>query len=261
MRSLYDDWRAPGLSVCLHEQAGGYAFNKESMHGLADLARAAGARIETGVEVTGFTSDNSGAVTRVHTSAGDIDVEQVVVAVGPWVASLWSMLDLPDRLDVRQPDGQRRHRPADVDLLVPAGGRGRLRPGHLRHQRRRLLAGAPRRLRRAAARRRRHADHRRVLGRVLQARPRDRPGRRPAAHRRPRVHRRPLPHRHRRRRLPGHVVRVAVALPQALRGRPRASTARSARAGSAPSPSTTSRCSTTCAPTCSSPRTPTTATR
>ena len=23
MRSLYDDWRAPGLSVCLHEQAGG----------------------------------------------------------------------------------------------------------------------------------------------------------------------------------------------------------------------------------------------
>ena len=67
MRSLYDDWRAPGLSVCLHEQAGGYAFNKESMHGLADLARAAGARIETGVEVTGFDSDNSGAVTtRAH---------------------------------------------------------------------------------------------------------------------------------------------------------------------------------------------------
>ena len=105
MRSLYDDWRAPGLTVCLHEQAGGYAFNKESMLGLADLARAAGARIETGVEVLDFASDNDGAITRVRTSAGDIDVEQVVVAVGPWIASLWSMLDLPDRLDVRQPDG------------------------------------------------------------------------------------------------------------------------------------------------------------
>jgi glycine/D-amino acid oxidase-like deaminating enzyme len=105
MRSLYDDWRAPGLSVCLHEQAGGYAFNKESMLGLADLARAAGARIETGVEVTGFTSDESGAVTTVHTSAGDIQADQVVVAVGPWIASVWEMLDLPDRLDVRQPDG------------------------------------------------------------------------------------------------------------------------------------------------------------
>jgi methylglutamate dehydrogenase subunit A len=105
MGSLYDDWRAPGLSVCLHERAGGYAFNKESMLGLAELARSAGARIETGVEVLDFATDGDGAVTRVRTSAGDIDVEQVVVAVGPWIASLWSMLGLPDRLDVRQPDG------------------------------------------------------------------------------------------------------------------------------------------------------------
>ncbi len=105
MRSLYDDWRAPGLSVCLHERAGGYALNRESMLGLADLARAAGARIETGIAVIGFDSDQSGAVTTVHTSAGDIAVDQVVVAVGPWVPSLWSMLGLPDRLDVRRPDG------------------------------------------------------------------------------------------------------------------------------------------------------------
>jgi glycine/D-amino acid oxidase-like deaminating enzyme len=105
MRSLYHDWRAPGLTVCLHEHAGGYAFNRESMLGLADKARAAGAQIITGVEVTGFELDDSGACTRVRTNAGDIEVEQVVVAVGPWVASLWAMLGLPDRLDVRQPDG------------------------------------------------------------------------------------------------------------------------------------------------------------
>jgi glycine/D-amino acid oxidase-like deaminating enzyme len=105
MRSLYHDWRAPGLTVCLHEHAGGYAFNRESMQGLADKARAAGAEIVSGVEVTGFDLDESGACTTVRTSAGDIDVEQVVVAVGPWVASLWAMLGLPDRLDVRQPDG------------------------------------------------------------------------------------------------------------------------------------------------------------
>lgn len=105
MRSLYHDWRAPGLSVCLHERAGGYAFNRESMLGLAELAERAGARIESGVEVQGFSFDDSGAVKAVSTSAGEIAVEQVVVAVGPWVASLWSMLGLPDRLDVRQPDG------------------------------------------------------------------------------------------------------------------------------------------------------------
>ena len=105
MRSLFGDWRAPGLTVCLHEQVGGYAFNKESMLGLADKARQAGARIETGVEVTGFELDNSGAVTRVHTSAGDISADRVVVAVGPWIPALWAMLDLPDRIDVRRPDG------------------------------------------------------------------------------------------------------------------------------------------------------------
>jgi glycine/D-amino acid oxidase-like deaminating enzyme len=105
MRALYPDWRAEGLTVCLHEHRGGFAFNRESMLGLADKARAAGAEIVEGVEVTGFARDGSGAVTVVHTSAGDVAVEQVVIAVGPWVPQLWSMLDLPDRLDVHQPDG------------------------------------------------------------------------------------------------------------------------------------------------------------
>jgi glycine/D-amino acid oxidase-like deaminating enzyme len=105
MRSLYSDWRAPGLSVCLHEHAGGFAFNRESMLGLGDKARAAGAQIFAGVEVTDFEFDASGAVTRVTTSAGAIEPEQVVIAVGPWIAGFWQMLGLPDAIDVRQPDG------------------------------------------------------------------------------------------------------------------------------------------------------------
>jgi glycine/D-amino acid oxidase-like deaminating enzyme len=105
MRSLYPDWRATGITACLHERAGGYAFNRESMFGLADKARAAGAEIATGVEVTGFEFDGSGAVTSVRTSAGEIQVSQVVVAVGPWIATLWELLGLPDQIDVRQPDG------------------------------------------------------------------------------------------------------------------------------------------------------------
>jgi methylglutamate dehydrogenase subunit A len=105
MRSLFPDWRATGLSACLHERAGGFAFNRESMHGLAGKARAAGARIAEDVEVTGFAFDDSGAVTRAATTAGDVAVEQVVVAVGPWIARLWELLGLPDRVDVRSPDG------------------------------------------------------------------------------------------------------------------------------------------------------------
>jgi glycine/D-amino acid oxidase-like deaminating enzyme len=105
MRGLFDDWRAPGLTVCLHEHAGGFAFNKESMLGLAQKARAAGAKIVEGVEVSAFGFRDDGSVERVHTSAGDIEVEQVVVAVGPWIAGLWEQLGLPAKIDVRQPDG------------------------------------------------------------------------------------------------------------------------------------------------------------
>jgi len=105
MRELYPDWRAAGLTVCLQEHRGGFAFNRESMLGLAGKARAAGAEIAEGVAVTGFSRDASGAVTAVQTSAGDVAVEQVVIAVGPWVPQLWAMLGLPSRLDVHQPDG------------------------------------------------------------------------------------------------------------------------------------------------------------
>jgi glycine/D-amino acid oxidase-like deaminating enzyme len=106
MRELYPDWRAPGLTACLHERAGGYAFNRESVLGLADKARAAGARIVEGVAVTGFELGDDGAVTTVRTSAGSVRAERVVVAVGPWVASLWGMLGLPARLDVHAPTGE-----------------------------------------------------------------------------------------------------------------------------------------------------------
>src|SRR3954466_2669661 len=93
MRAVYPDWRARGLTVCLHEHAGGFAFNRESMMGLAAKARAAGAAIVEGVEVPGFELDGAGAVTTVSTSAGEVDVDgDVVVAVGPWIDGLWKLL-------------------------------------------------------------------------------------------------------------------------------------------------------------------------
>jgi glycine/D-amino acid oxidase-like deaminating enzyme len=105
MRGLYPDWRAEGLEVCLHEHRGGFAFNKESMAGLARKAMVAGARIASGVTVTGFETASDGSVRAVVTDRGTIEVGHVVVAVGPWVAQLWEMLGLPATLDVHQPDG------------------------------------------------------------------------------------------------------------------------------------------------------------
>ena len=114
MRGLFSDWQAPGITSVLHEKKGGYANNKASMHGLADKAKGAGVRILTGVEVKGFGfGANSKAVTSVETDQGSIGVDQVVVAVGPWVPRIWEMLDLPDRIDVKDLEGT-LHR--DVDM-------------------------------------------------------------------------------------------------------------------------------------------------
>jgi len=105
MRGLFPDWRARGLTSLLHEHRSGFAFNTPAMHGLANKAEAEGVTIETGVQVTGFDFDAAGAVRAVQTNRGSIEVEQVIVSVGPWVGQVWEMLGLPDKVDVRGTDG------------------------------------------------------------------------------------------------------------------------------------------------------------
>jgi glycine/D-amino acid oxidase-like deaminating enzyme len=113
MKHLFPDWRARGVTVCLHEQQGGFAFNIESVDGLARKCEAEGVRILGAVEVTGLEERTDGSVERVLTSEGDIALgEQLVIAPGPWARSFWSMLGLPDTIDVRTPEG-------DVHADVP----------------------------------------------------------------------------------------------------------------------------------------------
>jgi glycine/D-amino acid oxidase-like deaminating enzyme len=105
MKDLFPDWRAQGVTACLHEFQGGFAFNRDSVLGLADKARREGVGILTGIEVTGFDGSEDG-VTAVRTNRGRIEVgEQVVIAPGPWAKQFWGMLGLPMTIDVRTPDG------------------------------------------------------------------------------------------------------------------------------------------------------------
>jgi len=106
MRALLHDWQARGITSVLHEKRGGYANNIAAVRGLADKARALGVEIYTGVAVTGFGSGNrSTAIERVMTSAGTIECDEVVVAVGPWVNAVWNMLELPKAISVKGRDG------------------------------------------------------------------------------------------------------------------------------------------------------------
>jgi glycine/D-amino acid oxidase-like deaminating enzyme len=106
MKDLFPDWRAQGVTVCLHEKQGGFAFNLDSVEGLHGKCRSEGVEVLSGVEVTGFAEAGDGTITAVETSEGPIEVgEQVIVAPGPWAAGFWELLGLPETIDVRTPSG------------------------------------------------------------------------------------------------------------------------------------------------------------
>ncbi|MBT8115938.1 MAG: FAD-binding oxidoreductase [Arenicella sp.] len=104
MKGLFDDWQAQNITSVLHEKPGGYANNTRAMYGLADKLEAEGVRIITGVEVTGFGKDNSGAISEVETSKGDIACDFVVIGAGPWARQFWEMLELPKTISIKNPD-------------------------------------------------------------------------------------------------------------------------------------------------------------
>ena len=107
MRGLFSDWQAKSITSVLHEKRGGYANNLAAMHGLARKVAALGVEIVTGVEVTGFRSGNgSNAITGIETNVGTIACEQIVVGVGPWINSIWNMLDLPKQISIKGRDGK-----------------------------------------------------------------------------------------------------------------------------------------------------------
>jgi glycine/D-amino acid oxidase-like deaminating enzyme len=106
MKALFPDWRARGVTVCLHEKQGGFAFNMDSVEGLAGKCREEGVSVLSGVEVTGFEDASDGSISAVETSAGRVEVaEQVVIAPGPWAKDFWALLGLPDTIDVHTPSG------------------------------------------------------------------------------------------------------------------------------------------------------------
>jgi glycine/D-amino acid oxidase-like deaminating enzyme len=107
MRALFPDWRAQGVTVCLHEHQGGFAFNLDSVHGLVAKCESEGVTILSGVEVQDFEFGADDSVIAVRTSAGRIEVgEQLVLAPGPWAKRFWGLLGLPMEIDIRTPSGE-----------------------------------------------------------------------------------------------------------------------------------------------------------
>ena len=93
----WPDWDAP-VEALLHERRSGWADAMQTVRRLAERARAAGAEIREGVEVTGFEV-NDDTVAAVLTDGGPVECETVVLAAGPWAAGMLAMLGIDARLD------------------------------------------------------------------------------------------------------------------------------------------------------------------
>src|SRR5439155_7979420 len=76
MKGLFPDWRARGVTVCLHEHQGGFAFNMDSVLGLLGKAEAEGVRLLAGVEVVGFEPGSDGSVRALATNRGRLEIEE-----------------------------------------------------------------------------------------------------------------------------------------------------------------------------------------
>src|SRR4051812_43350155 len=106
MKALFPDWRARGVTACLHEYQGGFAFNMDSVLGLVEKCESEGVTILSGVEVEEIEFGPDDSATGVRTSAGRVEVgEQLVLAPGPWAKQFWAMLGLPLTIDIRTPSG------------------------------------------------------------------------------------------------------------------------------------------------------------
>src|SRR5919197_3155359 len=70
MKGLFPDWRAKGVTVCLHEKQGGFAFNLDSVNGLVRNATSEGVQILESVEVYGFEPGPDDSIGAVHTNWG-----------------------------------------------------------------------------------------------------------------------------------------------------------------------------------------------
>jgi glycine/D-amino acid oxidase-like deaminating enzyme len=92
------DWDAP-VEAILHERRGGWADPMQTVRHLVNRARGAGAEVREGVEVVGFEL-GEGGVEAIATSEGRLECETVVIAPGPWIAGVWSMLGLTPDVEV-----------------------------------------------------------------------------------------------------------------------------------------------------------------
>ena len=107
LKNIFDDWQAKGITNVLHEKKGGFANNSVAIFELAKKAQDLGVQILTNTTVNNFKFDSiTNAVKSIETDKGDIQCNQIIIGAGPWIKNFWTMLELPDKIDIKSYDGK-----------------------------------------------------------------------------------------------------------------------------------------------------------
>jgi sarcosine oxidase len=88
-------FRVPADYIGVFQPDGGFLAAEAGVEAMVELARAAKAKVSTGVRVLSLVQD--GQWVRIRTSAGDIEARTAIVAAGPWIAELIPDLPAPVR--------------------------------------------------------------------------------------------------------------------------------------------------------------------
>ena len=107
MKSIFNDWQAKNITTILHEKRGGYANNLPSMRGLATKVENEGVQIFSDIQVMEIQKESSSnTVKKVITNEGSVVCDYLIVGVGPWIKSIWEMLDLPRSITIKGINGE-----------------------------------------------------------------------------------------------------------------------------------------------------------
>jgi methylglutamate dehydrogenase subunit A len=104
LKSIWPDFNVDRADVVLHEKPSGYAGTHLAVQGLHNKCMQWGVRCVFGPAVNGYEMQN-GRISAVKTTHGDIKADCVVICAGAWVTQHWDWLGMPDKVDMRYPDG------------------------------------------------------------------------------------------------------------------------------------------------------------
>ena len=124
LKKIWPDFNIERADVVLHEMPSGYAGTHTAVRALQGEMRPVGRAVVHRRRRSRAMTCRTAASPPCARRKATIKADCVVICAGAWITKHWDWLGLPDKLDMRYPDGGVVKDAGHVDLLAAARGRG-----------------------------------------------------------------------------------------------------------------------------------------